>query len=129
MLDIEGSGGLSVPCVEVNLKIPKIQAYNEDVLMMVMNDSRYGDIIPFAIGTIHTHAALEVITDEEWAKLGTAWKIAALSAYAARAAKMENFNLDSVQGDVKLHKATILPPFNTTFLKGRSKVKGHHRKG
>ena len=33
--------------------------------MMVMNDSRYGDIIPFTIGTIHIHAALEVITDDE----------------------------------------------------------------
>ena len=75
MLDIEGSGGVSVlyiGCVEVNLKIPEVKAYNEDVLMLVMNDSRYGDIILFAIGTTHTHAALEVITDDEWTKLGTA---------------------------------------------------------
>ena len=55
-IDIEGSGGISVPYigyVEVNLKNPEIKAYEEDVLMMVMND---------AIGTKHTHAALEVIT-------------------------------------------------------------------
>ena len=59
LLDIEGSGCVSVPYigyVEVNLKIPEVKAYNEDVLMMVVNDSRYGDIIPFAVGTIHTHA-------------------------------------------------------------------------
>ena len=45
LLNIEGSGGMSVPYigyVEVNLKIPEIKAYNEDVLMMVMNDSRCG---------------------------------------------------------------------------------------
>ena len=47
LLDIEGSGGISVPYigyVEVNLKIPEIPAYDEDALMMVMNDSRYGDV-------------------------------------------------------------------------------------
>ena len=130
MLDIEGSGGVKVPYigyVEVNLKIPEVRAYNEGVLMMVMNDTRYGDIIPFLIGTIHTHTALEVITDDEWTKLGTAWKSAAIPAFASKAAKMENFSLDNVQRDVKLHKATVLPPFSTTFVKGRSKVKGYFK--
>ena len=41
---------------------------------------------------------------------------------------MENLILDSVQGDVKLHKATVLLPFSTTFVKGRSKVKGHFKR-
>ena len=68
MLDKKGSTGVSVSYigyVEVNLKNPEIKAFEEDVLLMVMNDSRYGDIIPFVIGTIHTHAVLEVITDDE----------------------------------------------------------------
>ena len=46
LLDIEGSSGISVPYIgygEVNLKIPKIKAYDENALMMVMNDSKYGD--------------------------------------------------------------------------------------
>ena len=62
ILDIEGGGVIAIPYigyVEVNLKIPEIQAYNEDVLMMVMDDSRYCDIVPFAIGTIHIHEALK----------------------------------------------------------------------
>ena len=96
--------------------------------MMVMNDSRYGDIIPFAIGTIHTHAALEVITDDEWKHLSIAWQSAALPAFASKAVKMENFSLDSVQGDVKLHKTTVLPPFSTTFVKGRSQIKGNFKR-
>ena len=44
LLDIEGSGGVTVAYigyVEVNLQIPEIQAYNEDILM-VMHDSMYG---------------------------------------------------------------------------------------
>ena len=98
-IDIEGSGGISVPYigyVEVNLKIPEIKAYEEDVLMMVMNDSRYGDQVPFAIGTKHTHAALEVMTKKEWAELGESWRCAALPAYTAKVSEMEHFNLNSV---------------------------------
>ena len=43
LLDIEGGGGIAIPYmgyVEVNLQIPEIRNYNEDALMMVMNDSR-----------------------------------------------------------------------------------------
>ena len=88
---------------------------------MVMKDSRYGDIITFVIDTIHTHAALEVITDDEWTKLGIAWKSAALPPVASKAAKMENGSIDKLQGDVKLHRATVLPSFSTTFVEERRK--------
>ena len=131
LLDIEGSTGISVAYighVKVNLKIPESPAYDEDALVMVMNDSRYGDMVPFAIGTKHIHAALEVITEKEWAKLGESWRSVALPTYAAKFSEMEYFNLDSVQGDVKVHKTTILPPLSTTFVKSRSKVKGHHKR-
>ena len=63
LLDIEGSGRISVPCigyVEVNLKIPEIPAYDEDALIMVMNDSRHRDMVPFAIGTKHIHSQIAV---------------------------------------------------------------------
>ena len=98
LLDIEGSGGVSVPYmgyVEVNLKIPEIPAYDEDALMMVTNDSRYGHMVPFAIRTKHIHAALEVITEKESAKLGESWRSVALPACAAKFCEMEHFNLDS----------------------------------
>ena len=86
---------------------------------MVMNDSRYGDMVAFAIGTIHTHAALNVITDEEWKNLSLSWRCASLPAYASKVAEMEIFSLDSVKGNMKAHKATILPPFSTIFIKGK----------
>ena len=100
-LEIEGGGGIAIPYigyVEVNLKFLEIQAFDENVLMMVMNDSRYGDMVPFIIGTIHTHSALKVITDKEWRNLSLAWRCAALPAYASKVAEMENFNLDNVKG-------------------------------
>ena len=131
LLDIEGGGGIAIPYigyVEVNLQIPEIKNYNEDVLMLVMNDSRYGQKVPFAIGTIHIHAALDVMTEQEWETMTLSWWSVALPACASKVSGMGNFSLDSVGGDVKLHKTTTLPPFSTNFFKGRSSVKGHHKR-
>ena len=96
--------------------------------MMVMNDSRYGDKVPFAIGTIHIHAASKKMTKEEWKNMTQSWQSVALPAYASKTLGMEDFSLDNVGGDVKVHKTTILPPFSTTFVKGRSSVKGHYKR-
>ena len=41
---------------------------------------------------------------------------------------MENFSLENVKGDVKAQKTATLPPFSTTFIKGRSNVKGHYKR-
>ena len=85
LLDIEGGGGIAIPYigyVEVNLQIPEIKNYNEDALMMVMNDSRYGKKVPFAIGTIHIHAALKAMTKDEWDNMTLSWQSVVLPACA-----------------------------------------------
>ena len=110
------------------MQIPEIKNYNEDALMMVMNDSRYGKKVPFAIGTIHIHAALKAMTKDEWDNMTLSWQSVALPACASKASGMEDFSLKSVGGDVKVHKTTTLPPFSTTFVKGRSSVKGHYKR-
>ena len=56
------------------------------------------------------------------------WQSVALPACASKASGMEDFSLNSVGEDVKVHKTTILPPFSTTFVKGRSSVKGHYKR-
>ena len=38
-----------------------------------MNDSRYGEKVPFTIGTIHIHAALKKMTEEEWKNMTQSW--------------------------------------------------------
>ena len=131
LLDIEGGGGIAIPYigyVEVNLQIPEIKNYNEDALLMVMNDSKYGHKVPFAIGTTHIHAALKVMTEEEWDNITFPWQSVALPACTSKASGMGDFSLNSMRGDVKVHKTTILPPFSTTFIKGRSSVKGHYKR-
>ena len=83
MLDIEGGGGIAIPYigyVEVQLQIPEIKNYKENALMMVMNDSRYGEKVPFTIGTIHIHAALKKMTKDEWKNMTLSWQSVALPA-------------------------------------------------
>ena len=131
MLDIEGGGGIAIPYigyVEVQLQIPEIKNYKENALMMVMNDSRYGEKVPFAIGTIHIHAAIEKMTKEELDKMTLPWQSIALSTRASKISGMEYFSLDSVGGDVKVHKTTMVPPFSTTFVRGNSSVRGHYKR-
>ena len=39
--------------VEVNLKIPEIKAFNENVLMLVKEDITYAQHVPIQLGTLH----------------------------------------------------------------------------
>ena len=54
MIDIEGTGGGIVPYfgyVECRLNIPEIEAFDKDVLMLVINNSPYGARVPIQLGT------------------------------------------------------------------------------
>ena len=93
-------GGIAIPFigyVEVNLQIPEIRNYNEDALMMVMNDSRYGKKVQFAIGTIHIDAALKEMAKDERDNITLCWWSVALPACASKASGMEDFSLVSVE--------------------------------
>ena len=68
LLDLEGMGGLEIPYegyVELNLDIPKVKGFKEDVLMLVVKDSEYGKKVPVAIGTLHIDMILDTATKEK----------------------------------------------------------------
>ena len=53
ILKIEGTGGGDVPYdgyVEVELQLPQIKHFQEKVLMLVVNDSDYGERVPIQLG-------------------------------------------------------------------------------
>ena len=85
--------------------------------MMVMNDSRYGHKLPFAICTIHIHAASKAMAEDEWDNMTLSWQSVALPACTSNASGMEDFSLKRVGGDVKVQKTTILSPFSSLLLK------------
>ena len=50
------------------------------------------------------------MTEQERETMTLSWQSVALPACTSKVSGMGNFSLDSVGGDVKLHKTTTLPP-------------------
>ena len=77
ILDLEGTGGLEIPYeryVELNLDIPEVKGFKEDVLMLVVKDSEYEKKVPVAIGTLHIDMILDLATKEELENMGRRWQ-------------------------------------------------------
>ena len=68
LLEIEGSGGIDVPYLgytEVNFQVPRVKALNEDILVVIQNDSAYSQWVPITLGTLHIDMVIEKATSEE----------------------------------------------------------------
>ena len=119
--------------VEVNLKIPGVSVLNEDVLMLVVNDSSYSERVPIALGTIHVDRVLQLIKDWELKKMSETWQrsklVMVLVAKAAILAENEKeFTLDQVKGDLKITKVLTLASFEMANVLTQSKVKNHRKR-
>ena len=65
LLELEGTGGSAIPYlgfVEVNLQIPGIQHYNEDVLLVVIATMTYSKMVLVIVGSKIIDRALSLIT-------------------------------------------------------------------
>ena len=60
--------------VEVRLQIPNVQAFDLDVLMLVIPESEYSKSVPVTIGTIHIDEIINLITDEELKLANRKWQ-------------------------------------------------------
>ena len=131
ILDIEPIEGGQVPYhgyVECRLKIPQIEKFDLDILMLIIDDSPYGMRVPIQIGTLHIDVALELATEEEKKKLNKQWKRAQLASFLRMASTNVNvadskeskhtFNLDQVAGSVHLTKDVALETFEDVTLSG-----------
>ena len=68
ILQIEGSGGLDVPYlgyVETCLRIPKIKAFDNNVLLLIVPDSAHTHHTPITLGTLHIDMAIKLATKKE----------------------------------------------------------------
>ena len=77
ILDIEGTGGgivLYYGYVECRLKLPQIEKFDEDVLMLIIDDSAYGMRVPVQLGTLHIDMALDLATKAEMKQLSHRWE-------------------------------------------------------
>ena len=118
--------------MELNLDIPEVAGFKEDVLMLVVDDSPYGEKVPVAIGTLHIDMVLDLATKGELENMGQKWQRGGLG---RKIAMKQNvlptqdipFDLDSVAGNVKITKNVVIKPFHTVKMSAQSKVRHHHK--
>ena len=152
--ELEGTGGAAIPYlgfVEVNLQIPGVQSYNEDVLLLVIPTMTYFWVVPVVVGSKIIDKALSVMTKGELEKAATMWIQAHFEAVMLGLLQLshtnpskigmeeeishspiesdpveeQKFSLDDVKGLVcTTQKVTILP-FSTVNVHANTSVKGH----
>ena len=114
-MEIEGSGGIDVPYLgytEVNFQVLGVKTLNEDILVVIQNDSAYSSRVPITLGTLHIDMVIEKATSEELQNLGKEWKMGVLGAkIQARQAKLEGkipSMIDQVDHEIKLSQIVTI---------------------
>ena len=133
LLDIEGFGGNDVPYlgyVEARLQVKGISGMDEDSLFLVGPDSNYTRKVPISIGTVHIERCLQLLKEEEIPGLTHPWERAIFPRHILKKEKImePGFNLDSVEGKVKLSKSLVLKPFETVLVSGISESRQHRKR-
>ena len=116
LLDLEPTGGGSVPYegyVELRMQIPGIEAFDLDILMLVIPESEYAKRVPITIGTLHIDEIISLITNDELKTASKSWQRGIISckiAVKSMQLKEDKSVLDQVSGEVKLTRKVIVPP-------------------
>ena len=77
LLELEGTGGAAIPYlgfVEVNLQIPRVRRYNEDVLLLAIPATTYSERVPVVVGSKIIDRTLSCMTVGELAKATATWR-------------------------------------------------------
>ena len=77
LLELEGTGGSAIPylgCVEVNLQIPGIKGYNEDILLLVIPTMTYSEKVLIMVRSKIIDRAMGMMTKGELMRAATSWK-------------------------------------------------------
>ena len=67
--------------IECRLNPPQIEKFDQDVLMLVIDDSPYGTRVPIQIGTLHIDMAINLATEEERTKFKKKWERVEMASY------------------------------------------------
>ena len=68
VLQIEGSGGLEVPhlgYLGAHLRVPKVKAFDTDVLLLIVPDSAHTTHTPITLVTLHIDMVINLATKME----------------------------------------------------------------
>ena len=82
LLKLEGTGRATIlywGYVKVNLQIPGIRGYNDDVMLLVILTITYAKKVPIKVGSKINDRAIRIITNGELAKATVIWRQAHFS--------------------------------------------------
>ena len=137
--------------MEVNLQIPGIKNYNEDVLLLVIPTMTYSEMVLAMVGSKIIDRAISIITKGGLAKVTMIWRQAHFGAVMSGLLQLphtgsnrtgvekevihsspggdtigvKEFSLDGVTGPVHTTWKVTIPPFSTICVHTNSSVRGH----
>ena len=91
-----------------------MNALNEDILVVIQNDSAYSSRVPIALRTLHIDMVIEKATAKELQNLGKEWKMGVLGAkIQAHQVKLEGKispMIEQIDHDIKLSRNVTIQP-------------------
>ena len=127
LLSIEGTGGSNIPYkgyVEVLLQIPQMPEFKEYILMLVVQDSEYGNRVPLQIGTLHIDMILNKANAKQLEALGKPYERGSLGRPMT---SKQGMDLETVKGPIKVAKQITLEAGETRRIQGMSQIRGNHK--
>ena len=150
-----GYWGSAIPYLghlEVNLQIPYIKSYSEDVLPLVIPTMTYSEKVPVMVGSNIIDRVMGLLTKGELVRATTTWKQAHFSTVMSGSLQLphegaegnkgavkgvtpsaapnptapKEFSLDDVQGCICTTWRVTIPPFVTINIHGHTDVQGHY---
>ena len=102
LLELEGTWGSAIPYLgfmEVNLQIPGINNYNEDVLLLVIPTMTYSEMVPVIVGSKIIYRTISIITKGEFVKVTMTWRQAHFGAVMSGLLQLPHTGSDGTGGE------------------------------
>ena len=118
--------------MEACLKVPKVSAFDTDVLFLIVPDSIHTAHVPFTLGTLHIDMVINLATKAELDNLNKSWNrgliATKLAMKVAQLVISEDTQIVSqIDNIVKITKDVTIAPFGTIKVKGVTKAPHHYK--
>ena len=97
---------------------------------MLVKDTNYTNRVPVQLGTLHINETLAVVMREEYRNLSVAWARANFPLRPImKSAQVQEpeYDLNLINGQVKITKAINIPPFETVHVPGLTESNSHFK--
>ena len=112
----------------MRVQIPNVQAFDLDVLMLVIPESKYAKRVPVTLGTLHIDKIIGLVTNEQLKYIDKSWQrgiISRIIAIKTAQLKENKTILDKIKGEVKLTHTIKIPAYQTISTTGLTGITAH----